>query len=60
MSMRLWAALCLHCDTWHYVDVMALVWQESEGVFRGVCEICESELERKAKELDWSIDGRDG
>jgi hypothetical protein len=55
--MKIWAAKCSICAGWYALEAMPLVWQLSEGVFRGVCEVCNDDIQAKAKTLDWSKDG---
>lgn len=51
--MKLYAGKCNLCGEWFEIGMLALVWQESEGVFRGICHICNDELEAEAKLMDW-------
>lgn len=55
-KMKVWAGKCEQCNEWYAVDFFPLLWQISEGAFRGICIYCQESLEKKASELDWSED----
>jgi hypothetical protein len=53
--MQIVAAKCTQCGEWLYLEDFVLLWQESEGVYRGVCSFCNQQLEKASKELDWEL-----
>ena len=53
MAFKLRAGKCSICEVWFILADLALLWQDSPGVFRGVCVYCNGDLEDQAKDLDW-------